>query len=60
MTGADDHADNTDVIANLDGVSLYPFLSGTETEIKNSDDTERTDLFWHFPHGTDERVIVSY
>jgi arylsulfatase A-like enzyme len=56
VTGADEHADNTNVIANLDGVSLYPFLSGAETEIKNSDDTERTDLFWHFPHGTDDRA----
>ena len=55
VTGADEHADNTNVIANLDGVSLYPFLSGSETEIKNNDDTERTDLFWHFPHGTDDR-----
>ena len=55
VTGADDHAGNTNVIANLDGVSLYPFLSGSETEIKNSDNTERTDLFWHFPHGTDDR-----
>ena len=56
VTGADAHTDDASVIANLDGVSLYPFLSGTETEIKNSDDTERTDLFWHYPHGQDERA----
>ena len=56
VTGADENADNADVISELDGLSLYPFLSGTETEIKNSDDTERTDLFWHFPHGQDERA----
>ncbi|QXP65539.1 sulfatase-like hydrolase/transferase [Polaribacter sp. AHE13PA] len=55
VTGADAVLD-ANVLNNLDGVSLFPFLSGTETEIKNSDDTERTDLFWHYPHGQDERA----
>ncbi len=55
VTGADEFLD-ANVLNNLDGVSLFPFLSGTETEIKNSDDTERTDLFWHYPHGQDERA----
>ncbi|WP_179336178.1 sulfatase-like hydrolase/transferase [Winogradskyella costae] len=55
VTGADAVLD-ANVLNNLDGVSLFPFLSGTETEIKNSDNTERTDLFWHYPHGQDERA----
>ncbi len=55
VTGADAVLD-ANVLNNLDGVSLFPFLSGTEAEIKNSDDTERTDLFWHYPHGQDERA----
>ena len=55
MTGADAILDE-DVLNNLDGLSLYSFLKGTETEIKNNDDEVRTDLFWHFPHGQDEKA----
>lgn len=41
------------VSSNLDGANLAPLLKGTTSVIDDGNGNERTDLFWHFPHGLD-------
>lgn len=39
------------VYNDLDGGDLYPLLKGESSIIKQVNGEERTDLYWHYPHG---------
>jgi len=38
----------------LDGLDISSVFDGTATEVKEEDGTARKNLFWHFPHNSDE------
>jgi len=44
------------VTDELFGVDLTDLLEGTSSIVLDENNAERTDLFWHYPHGTDEAM----
>ncbi|WP_139957065.1 sulfatase-like hydrolase/transferase [Flavicella sediminum] len=47
-------ADN--ILDDLDGADLSPLLKGASSIVEDSNGTERTDLFWHYPNADDEKA----
>ncbi len=40
----------------LDGLDLSPLLKNESTVVEDASGSERTDLYWHFPHNQDDQM----